>query len=1065
MKYNIYRQISIITICSVFFLSLQMLFVTDSQAAFLKLKKKMTPSYVKFVVFQRRKPIVDNDYKIQDPPDSEAHYGIRSSGKLREMWTCASSWRDKATANIRAIDYRDFRLDTDLPEGARIKCYFDVLFDYYGYANNATFGSGRASYLMQLNAGLLKPPRLKAWDHPALGRTAFVKTNNKIWLGSVVDLARDVIQDEAKDLIMDPIQDVALEAAAGVGGMAGGALSVAVIFATLVIDAVIELGEHNEDANKADYIISAQDDFASYDGVWLTVGEMYRTFISFELRSHVAMPGQSLAENFSYICFYNHPPYKGKDFRGALSKIGFGITNVELAGYDPDNVRMPSNYVYPIIDIAEFKPQTDPKHFRPNRSERFEVNFVNRGKKNLDNCKVHVKTPNPNKSFDIQLPSISAGGNYVYYLDYAFDDYGEHIFTLTIDPEKKLDEYMDLTHTKEYKFRFYPRCDLAVDDTLKIARKDGFGRVQTEKMAVLTGSISNTGDKDVKNTIVRFEVNGAYMRTKKLELGELKSGGEASFSVDFKPKKDYLIIQARVSSDPSQPETDTSNNMRKIEMEIEPSEVIWRVSEEDYKISPEEPEEGDLVTFKVAVMNDGNALGEHVRGKIYIDDPFGVDDVIKKFEFHNIGPKEKRYIEGLTWTAKKPRSRPYSFNLVFRSDKTKVTKKEKIPFKAPFWVSMKGIGLSEGIDVGVTDARIESDEGHPFPRERFYYKTYNKGKVWTKYQVEKYLVYGDGSTAMIGYPEKFKMSAQMMREDWFYYPTGNYKYKIVTFPLSEDGKRADNLDTDFTNNELYYTCEEFIDEAIHNLEITAVIARVQKIPGGPLPPNVKESYYYRDENSNEYYVHFSVIVANTGNVPCPITDIECLIIDAKRANRIPEFSGEYYREGPDGFHHVWEYPKPRSRKDIGNGAVRTRRPLRSSTGGIIPTLDRLDAEWIHPTSTTHLLANVYILDAYSLLIPIFRKGGEYIFKATIDPEGRILDDFPEDNTVIMKFSIPELLHKLEHDKPYFFIVKRGTPGKAKKALIKYNDIVRGEDYPMGKFIILPALRSYGFINE
>jgi len=1010
-----YCTISKPFILQVIVLTISFFFSTSSHAAYFRLKNP--PSEVKLYTYQNKGRCFDRDYKKENLPDNEAHFGKRSNGFL-ELWTCASSWNDASEASIRGIDYRDFEIKADLPPNSKIRCGVSVDFEYGGYANTASSGYARGYYLIQMDMGFLVPSKLESWDHPVLGKTAYLKTNFQTWGEQVVDLTKQVAQDQLEDIISDPFMEM---------------LGPGAEIASLAVNAIKEICQYGDAANVADLITSGQLG-GTYNSVWLTIDEKYRTYVTLELHSKAVAPTHSLTNNFAYICFYDHPAFMGRDFRGSLSKMGFGITKVELAGYDKDNIAVPDGYPCPILDISKFGPKsTDPNKLKINTPETFEMIFKNNGKADAPSCKAIIETTNPPDTREITVPYISKGDTWTYTFDHIFKEYGHAEFKITIDPGKVLDKYVDLTKTFTYKYDLTPRYDMLFVEPITVERKDGVEVFQTKKPAVIKGKIKNNGAVSCEKALLKLtKFDNVF---KKAEFENIKPGEEKDFSFEFTPEEECTMI-LKIEAQPSELESDISNNEYKVKIgAVEESKVIWCVKDEDFKITPPSRIINKPVYFEVAIMNDGNAIGEEVKGTVYVRGQ-GQNKPLKGFEFNNVPPGEKVYINALEWIPEKEGR--YTFSVEFAKDKTNAAVIKREPFSKSFYVGLTGMGTVEGIDVVVRESDFYYDEEN----EILHYTIYNRGTKSAVVIITWYYLFGNGelvgSTPTVGsYGYHKEIKPQGYYKGEISAPRGNYKRKIVVQSVRGDSGHGPvgGQDVDLSNNEAVFTHKEFTPDKIGpNMELIALEIYKQE----------SDTYLKYPKPAREqklYTLSASVFGVNTGNAGCTQdVDLELMVINKAYPDRIPKItSGKFAEYSADiGAYH---YKRKISPMEISYQSVYH---------------DSIKKK-IYPASLMQYLGigsrigGTGIASNYH--IP---HDGTFIFDARIDPDGNVANDTSRaDNNITLEFSVPDCLEKLKNKQFYLFLLKDGITEKQIKKY-KYGD--------RRDAIILPrsALAEYGF---
>lgn len=1017
----------------------------DAYAAYFKLKNP--PSEVKLYTYQDKGRYFDTDYTKKNPPENDAGYDKRSNG-LIELSAWAGSWIRTSEASIRGIDYRDFEIKADLPEGSKIKCSIDVEFEYGGYVNTASSGSARGYFLIQMDMGFLTTRNLEAWNHPAIGKTVYKKSNFKTWFEKVIDLTNQAAGDQLQDIATAPVGEIF--------GPAGEA-------AMLVVNAIQQLCAYGEDALEADLVTSGELG-GTYQNLWLTINTQYRTFLTLQLCAQAQAPSQSITDNFSYICFYDQSPVKGIDFRSALPRKGFGITKVQLSGYDKDNVAIPDTYACPVIDIKKFGPvKTDPKNLvaSVNKPEIFEVIFTNNGKVGSPQCKVHVESTNPPTSWDINIPQIDKGGTYRHEFEHKFNEYGEAVFTLTIDPDKVLDKYVDLTKVRKYTFNLTPKYDMIFIKPVTIERLDKEEGFQTNKPVIVKGKIKNDGVFPCHAGKINIKGQYSGLKRDNTEIKDLGPQEAQEFYFEFVPEgKKYMLM---IEPSPEDQESDKTNNKYDIDLgDIEESRVEWRVNKEDVKITPAICELNKPVRFDLAITNNGNALGEEARGTVYVEGG-GQREELMKFEFINVPAGGKAPIDNLTWTPKKKRQ--YSLCVAFDKDATKAKTVKRINFRQT--LKMADVKEPERLpDTEIVESSIRYDEEN----ERIYFVVRNHGAGYANVKAELYRVYGDNTTLdMRTNSMERSVSPNNQAEMWLYAPSGNFRYKVVVTTKSARNQVVSTKD-------FYYACREFTPDKIGpNLEIVGVILARGKYMGDvPIGQYFDPKVSYM-ENNAPVFINFTFIMANTGNVPCELPDCEGVIINKKYNVGLPEYRKyentdkykySYQLDFPHGYKWIIQFvfggPWFQPSRIIGFTAQRHRQALKLYNSA---DSDELLKGTIEPTETRSMMWARRV-GAYFNCVAFFY--GDYIMKFTLDTDDLIKDDAaPQDSGVIMEYSIADLCNKIRENTVYVFLLKPGISERRIKEFKDYHDEERARLKTTPEIIIIPPeeAASYGIRRD
>ena len=239
------------------------------------------------------------------------------------------------------------------------------------------------------------------------------------------------------------------------------------------------------------------------------------------------------------------------------------------------------------------------------------IKFVNKGKGAARPCTVRVTTPDPRKSFDIQLKQSYAGG-YVYQFDYVFDKLGDNDFVITIDPQGKLDEFTDLTHRKVFTINVEPLPDL------KIEFEHMPEEIEIDKQASFWVSVKNVGNRTSPATKVQFLANNKVVQEKNTKSFE--KGGEELLQFKWLPKekRTYDLI-FRVDTDNKIKENFEDNNQCHRKIEVSAPKYNWFIKPNSLMVSPSDPKPGEDARIYFTVENAGQSH-EGILYYVLVDD-------------------------------------------------------------------------------------------------------------------------------------------------------------------------------------------------------------------------------------------------------------------------------------------------------------------------------------------------------------------------------------------------------------------------------------------------------------
>ncbi|MBU2251483.1 MAG: hypothetical protein KKH25_04445, partial [Candidatus Omnitrophica bacterium] len=463
----------------------------------------------------------------------------------------------------------------------------------------------------------------RAWDSPALGKTIFSKTNDS---NAPIDWGKD-LQDFINKQIASQLVEEGVKAAAKALGAASTSVTIAgavVTIAMEVIDLAINAYEKEEDKNKLDFTISGSGS-VTYEDIWLKVagdfgrlpggkkfGNIYRTFLNLDIRSYALTALQEADVTSVYVDFYNHEPHDADDGGKWMPKRGFRIKEIYLKNYDSENIVIPENYTYPVIDITEVKPYSfKDEPLRLGQEQIIIAKFVNKGTAAFRPCKVRVITPDPHKSFDINLDP-GYGSEYEYRFSYTFDRVGDNTFIFEIDPEGKLDEYIDLKRRKSFSIKVESLPDLEVEllhmpDELVVNQE-----------ASLALKVKNTGKLASEPTELSLSANNKLIKQEKIKA--LPPGGSETVFFKWLPKEEitYDLI-CEVDSKNKVKEYYEDNNQLHRKVAVLAPKYKWFIKESSLMLNPPKPKAGEEARIYFTVNNEGRSQ-ENLLYYVLIDD-------------------------------------------------------------------------------------------------------------------------------------------------------------------------------------------------------------------------------------------------------------------------------------------------------------------------------------------------------------------------------------------------------------------------------------------------------------
>jgi len=587
------------------------------------------------------------------PNKQDAKIDFEQKGDLIKIWSYADSKQGTGDAQVRGIDYEDFVLLGDVPPNSKVKCDLVMIYECYGLGNIARYGAGKAFYYTKLNSGLLVEEDNLAWDSPASGKTIFFKTNDT---NAPIDWGKDL-----QDMVNEKIAGQLLEEGAKLAVKALGAASTSVTVVGIVvnvalevIDLVVKVYEKEEDKNKLDFTVKGSGS-VTYENVWLKVagdfgrlagdkkfGNIYRTFLDLDIRSYAVVALGEADATSVYVDFYNHEPHDADEGGKFMPKRGFRIKEIYLKTYDSENIIIPKNYVYPVIDIAEVKPYLlRDKVLRLGEEQNIIVKFINKGTTGFRPCKVRIIPPDGRKPFDIKLTE-EFGSEQEYRFPYVFDRVGDHTFVFEIDPEGKLDEYVDLTQKKRFSINVQALPDLKVE----ILHTPNEFVINNEASTAI--KVTNVGQLASKVTDLRLLVNNKLV--KKQRVKALKPGGTETIFFKWTPKErmTYSLVYEVDKADRIKEYYEDNNMLHKKVVALAPK-YNWFIKKGSLILVPSEPKTGEEARIYFSIRNEGRGQ-ENLLYHVFVDNKRitrAVADV-KPDSTYTVGvaPQEK-----ITWKA------------------------------------------------------------------------------------------------------------------------------------------------------------------------------------------------------------------------------------------------------------------------------------------------------------------------------------------------------------------------------------------------------------------------------
>ena len=555
----------------------------------------------------------DNKEKKTDglPYCQEVDRDSKTTDGLMKIWTYAKASQGIADVRLRGIDYEDFVITGDVPEGSKVKCSLLIVYECNGYANAARYGDGKAFFYAKLNSGFLTEDKT-AWDNPALGKTIFFRSDDP---NVSIDWEKDLVEMINKQLAGELLSQ-AIQAGAKVAGASATSVTVigAVVTVALeVIDIVINLHEKEKDKEDIEFSIRGSGT-VTYEDVWLkvskdfgrlqgggTYGDVYRTFLSLDARALAFVGEKELDTTNVYVDFYNHDPHYGDDEGKWLSKRGFKIKEIYLKNHDTENIILPERYSYPIIEVTELKRRVPLKKppLRLGEKQTMQIKFINRGSEGFRPFNVHVTAPDYEKSFDFVIDK-TYGSECEYRFDYVFDKVGDHTFVVTVDPDSKLDEYIDLTQSKFFTVNVRSLPDLQAEFWSLPS-----DIVINEKIPILVKA-KNIGKLKSPATKIKLWANNELVGEKKIgALGQERSK-TARFYWTPKERKTFNLV-CMVDPGEKIEEYYEANNEVHEKVEVTAPKYNWFLEPGSIMVNPAEPKAGEEARIYFTIKNRGRS--------------------------------------------------------------------------------------------------------------------------------------------------------------------------------------------------------------------------------------------------------------------------------------------------------------------------------------------------------------------------------------------------------------------------------------------------------------------------
>lgn len=142
----------------------------------------------------------------------------------------------------------------------------------------------------------------------------------------------------------------------------------------------------------------------------------------------------------------------------------------------------------------------------------------------------------------------------------------------------------------------------------------------------LRGTVTNTGDTEVRNGVVRFASTKPTVTAIETEspIGDLSPGESAAFSIPLEisesaeagPQQYALAVQYR-DSEGDQRESDTID----VRQDVGPDEPVFSLSTENGTVAP-----GEGTQIRVTITNEESETVTDISANLFADDPISADD-------------------------------------------------------------------------------------------------------------------------------------------------------------------------------------------------------------------------------------------------------------------------------------------------------------------------------------------------------------------------------------------------------------------------------------------------------
>jgi len=540
--------------------------------------------------------------KDSSTPNTAAQVDYTYNGGMSKIWTYASSWIGLCDSTLRGISFRDFAIQGNYPPGTKIKCDFSVEVESFGYINCVHWGLGDTTYYAKLNTGILMYNQ-QAWDRPAIGKTIFFASNDpnppEEW---AQDIAANVALEFFNDLAGKAVTQAAL--ASGATSLVASAAGAGV---GMVIGIVINVISFIDDAEKVEFAVSDVST-VEYSQLWLEIDKTYRAFLTLDTK--VEALGTAIGNATSYVDFYNHGPHFGDDDGKKIPNRGFSVRNVKLLSVN--TVSLPDDYVYPAVEVTEFAATAKPPWY-PGEKVQFIIRLANKGNGGSYPAKARIKTPDPAKSFDINLYGLGIGGEFFHLFEYTFDEPGRKEFIVTVDPDKTLDKYIDCTVQTKYEFNVNVPLP-----NVEIQLKEVPAYLEIEKEVEIQVQVKNTGKGDVQPFKLQLLAKNKIISEQKTAL--IKPGEYEDFTFQWTPdEKGDIGLLCRVDPKAKLEDIDTVNNSDRKMVKVSAYKYGWSIKKGSLQISPANPKAGQIAEVYFTVLNNGQSE-DTVQYAVFVND-------------------------------------------------------------------------------------------------------------------------------------------------------------------------------------------------------------------------------------------------------------------------------------------------------------------------------------------------------------------------------------------------------------------------------------------------------------